>query len=279
MIAVLVLGLPLSSCAQASDHAGSEAEAGTAPSERAEIAEFPANPIPDYQLGESYDPDPAVELVVRDRGADPDPARFSVCYVNAFQTQPGELDDWPEELVLSDDGKPVMDPAWPDEALLDTSTEALRDGIVERVAPWIEGCADRGFQAVEFDNLDTFTRSDGALAMENNLALAEALVAVAHESGLAAGQKNSSEYTSELRGRAGFDFAVAEECAVFEECGAYTDVYGDRFIDIEYSDELPRSFAELCGENGSPSWMILRDRRLTAPGSAEYVFERCPAAE
>ncbi|WP_414685574.1 endo alpha-1,4 polygalactosaminidase [Microbacterium sp. LMI1x-1-1.1] len=42
-----------------------------------------------------------------------------------------------------------------------------------------------------------------------------------------------------LHARAGFDFAVVEECAAYEECSAYTEVYGDHVLAIEYTDNLP----------------------------------------
>lgn len=237
---------------------------------------FPIGARIDYQLGEPYPPAEGVGLVVRDRTAEPADGVYSVCYVNAFQTQPGESADWPEGTLLERDGEPVIDPDWPDERLADTSTAEKRDRVVAHVAPWVRGCAASGFRAVEFDNLDTFTRTDGALTLQDNAVVATALVRVAHEMGLAAGQKNAAEFARELRDAAGFDFAVAEECAAFDECGTYTDVYGSRVIDIEYSDQLPRSFADMCADEATPAATVLRDRRLSAPGSAEYVFASCP---
>ncbi|MGJ0389309.1 endo alpha-1,4 polygalactosaminidase [Microbacterium sp. CGR1] len=236
----------------------------------------PAGATPDYQLGGAYDPADGVGIVGRDRSDEPAEGLYSVCYVNGFQTQPGELDSWPADLLLQSDGETVFDPDWPDEALLDTSTDDRRARIAETVAPWIEGCADAGFDAVEFDNLDSYTRSDDALSLDDNLALAVLLVDVAHDSGLAAGQKNAAEDAAVLHERAGFDFAVVEECAAYEECAAFTDVYGDAVIDIEYSDELPRAFAEMCADDDSPASMVLRDRDLVTPGHEEYVFETCP---
>ncbi|MFX5602615.1 endo alpha-1,4 polygalactosaminidase, partial [Acinetobacter baumannii] len=93
--------------------------------------------------------------------------------------------DWPEGTLLERDGEPVIDPDWPDERLADTSTAEKRDRVVAHVAPWVRGCAASGFRAVEFDNLDTFTRTDGALTLQDNAAVATALVRVAHEMGLA----------------------------------------------------------------------------------------------
>src|SRR5690606_24638737 len=45
----------------------------------------------DYQLGGAYDVADDVTVVVRDREAPPAGVVLDVCYVNAFQTQPGDL--------------------------------------------------------------------------------------------------------------------------------------------------------------------------------------------
>ena len=246
----------------------------TAPT--SEVVLPPTGALPDYQLGGVYDPAPEVGIVGRDRTADPAPGVYSICYINGFQTQPGELDTWQSELLLQRDGETVFDPDWPDEALLDTSSPERRERIAATVIPWIEGCADAGFDAVEFDNLDTYARSDGALSLDDNLALAASLVDAAHAAGLAAGQKNAAEDAEILHEQAGFDFAVTEECAVYRECGAYTGVYGGHVIDIEYADELPRPFAEMCADDDAPASMVLRDRDLVTPADEDHVFEACP---
>lgn len=263
-VVATLLALALAGCAQASAPDASDA------------ALPPAGATPDYQLGGGYDPADGVGIVGRDRSDEPADGLYSVCYVNGFQTQPGELESWPRDLVLQRGGEPVFDPDWPDEALLDTSTDDRRQRIAETVGAWIEGCATSGFDAVEFDNLDSYTRSHDALTLDDNLALATLLVDVAHASGLAAGQKNAAEDAVVLHERAGFDFAVVEECAVYEECGVYAAVYGDAVIDIEYSDELPRSFDEMCADPESPASMVLRDRDLVTPDVEGYVFETCP---
>lgn len=235
----------------------------------------PAGAAPDYQLGGAYAAPDGVGVVGRDRSADPADDVYSVCYVNGFQTQPGELDGWDDDLLLHRGGEPVIDPDWPDEVLLDTSTPDRRERIAAVVGAWIAGCADAGFDAVEFDNLDSYTRSEGALALEDNLDLASRLVRIAHDAGLAAGQKNAAEDALAMHERAGFDFAVTEECAAFRECPAYAAVYGEHVIDIEYVDQLPRPFAEMCADPESPSSMVLRDRDLLTPDDEGYVFETC----
>ncbi|GAA2836407.1 hypothetical protein FB468_2163 [Leucobacter komagatae] len=238
----------------------------------------PAGAVPDYQLGGAYDPAPGVGVVGRDRTAQPAPGVYSICYVNGFQTQPDELDVWPDETLLrGSDGELFVDPDWPDEVLLDTSTASARDAIHAIISEWVEGCARDGFDAVEFDNLDSYTRADGELTLEGNLALASALVDTAHRAGLAAGQKNSPAAATALRRDAGFDFAVTEECSVFGECADYTEVYGDHVIDIEYTDALPRPFTEMCAASDAPASMVLRDKPLSTPDDPGYAFETCPA--
>jgi hypothetical protein len=282
--ALALVAVALSGCAvQASDaDAPSSGEPSTtlppgaaAPSD---VTLPPVGAAPDYQLGGPYDPAPGVGVVARDRTAEPADV-YSICYLNGFQTQPGERGVWPSELLLRDDaGQPVIDPNWPDEVLLDTSSEATRDGIVAIVEPWIAGCADAGFRAVEFDNLDTYARSDGALTFDVNLALAARLVEIAHAQGLAAGQKNAAEDSRALRDGARFDFAVTEECAAFDECDAYTAVYGEHVIAIEYTDALDRPFSEVCSDPRTPASTVLRDRELTTPSSPDHVFEVCARA-
>lgn len=277
-VAVLITLLALTGCtsgAATAPHSGHSPDAPADSSADGDWALPPVGAVPDYQLGGAYDPAAEVGIVGRDRSAEPAADVYSICYVNGFQTQPGELDTWDADLLLQHDGETVFDPDWPDEALLDTSTADRRERIAAQIVPWIEGCADDGFAAVEFDNLDSYTRSHDALSLDDNLALAALFVDAAHGAGLAAGQKNAAEDAVQLHEEAGFDFAVTEECAVFEECDVYAEVYGEHVIDIEYSDELPRSFAEMCADAESPASMVLRDRDLVTPDDPAYVFETC----
>jgi len=226
----------------------------------------------DYQLGGAYEPPPGVEVVARDATAEPS-GHYDICYVNGFQTQPGEGEHWLAEhpsLVLRDaDGDPVADPDWPDEYLLDTSTDDKRVEIAALLGTVVASCAISGFDAVEIDNLDTYTRSDGALTIEHNIDLAARYARVAHSLGMAIAQKNGAGSSERLRDEAGFDFAVTEDCARYDECADYVDAYGELVFDIEYSPEF---LGDACDAVGSA---VLRDVDLVAAGSPEYVFEGC----
>ncbi|UNX55164.1 endo alpha-1,4 polygalactosaminidase [Georgenia sp. TF02-10] len=241
----------------------------------------------DYQLGGAYDElassnrPVAVDVVVRDSTAAPLAGAYSVCYVNGFQTQPGEAERWlgeHEDLLLHDaSGTPVSDPAWPDEYVLDPSTEDQRAGILRILGPVVTGCADAGFDAVEIDNLDTWTRFD-QIDEEGALALARAYVDLAHGAGLAVAQKNAAEVARLAADDLGFDFAVTEECAVWSECAAYTAVYGNHVLQVEYPDALAgagMTFQGVCALDDRAPLTILRDRRLVAAGERGYVYEAC----
>lgn len=240
----------------------------------------PAGARFDYQLGGGYPPADGVGLVVRDRDDAPEAGVYSVCYVNAFQTQPGEEADWTgsrTDLLLRDaDGAVVTDPDWPDEVLLDVSTAEKRTALLDVVRPWLAGCAESGFDAVEADNLDSATRSRGLLTDDDTAAFAESVVAEAHRHGLAIGQKNAAEHAERMRGL-GFDFAITEECEVFDECDAYTDVYGERVYEVEYTDvnDAEEVFDRACDARGDRIGVLLRDRDLLVRGDTGFVSEQC----
>ena len=178
----------------------------------------PANVDFDYQLGGNSDPGASVGVVVRDRNAEPSPTDYNICYVNAFQTQPDEKRIWKRHrsLVLRSGGRPVVDEVW-GEKILDIRTGVKRKALSRIVGKWIDGCARHGYRAVEFDNLDSYLRSEGLIKKRQTKKYAAKLVRRAHDAGLAAGQKNRAEWDGRV---VGFDFAIAEECGRWNECGA-----------------------------------------------------------
>lgn len=231
----------------------------------------------DYQLGGGYPPPPGVTVVARDRTDRPADVGYDICYVNGFQTQPAESESFAAanpDLVLRVDGEPLVDPGWPDEYVYDTSTDAKRSALAAVVAPWIEQCRTDGYEAVEIDNLDSYTRSNDMLGAEDNLALARLYADAAHRVGLAIAQKNTADRAGDLHS-AGYDFAITESCIEFEECADYTEHY-DVVLDIEYTDELDRdSFDAACADTDPALSVILRDHDLVKPSDDAYVFDSC----
>jgi hypothetical protein len=246
----------------------------------------PANAGFDYQIGGDYPLPAGVSVVSRDwfsgrPAADP---AYSICYVNAFQTQanergvdrPDERSNWPRRLVL---GRLGDDPHWGGEYLIDIRSARKRERAARWVGQMIRGCADAGYEAVEFDNLDSWTRFNGTpladrvpFGKRDALAYARLLAARAHRNDLAVGQKNAAGLTRRQSRRAGFDFAIAEECGRWRECGRYRAVHGDEVIVIEYRR---RDFRRACARVGARVSVVLRDRLVSTPSRRRYVYDAC----
>jgi hypothetical protein len=239
----------------------------------------PVNGQFDYQIGGAYTPAASVRIVDRDRTSRPAPGVYNVCYINAFQTQ-AESDHWwrshhPQLLLRTANGHVVEDPGWPGELVLDVGTAHKRTALARIVGRWILGCARNGFQAVEPDNLDSYSRSHQLLTLADDLRFATLLVRRAHAAGLAIAQKNTAELHRRGRRTAGFDFAIAEECQVYSECSSYTRAYGHRLVEIEYTDNGRRYFHRACAARGNQISILLRDRDVLPRGSHGYVYRAC----
>jgi Glycoside-hydrolase family GH114 len=263
---VVVLGLLPSVC-------GSAARAVS-------ISLPPVNGQFDYQIGGAYTPMSSVAIVDRDRHDPIVPGKYNICYVNAFQTQPGAETTWWKanhaDLVLKKaNGSYVEDPDWPGEFILDTSTAAKRASIAKIEDGWIDGCSTAGFKAIEPDNLDSYTRSDNLLTLSENIALARLLASHAHSQRLAFAQKNDTDVTASDKATVGFDFAIAEECGYYQECAAYTDLYRKHVIEIEYTDNGRSAYTKACKARGASLSIIYRDRDVVPRGDSAYHYEFC----
>jgi hypothetical protein len=225
----------------------------------------------DYQIGGAYTPPTGVTVVSRDRSAAPAAGLYNICYVNAFQVQPGEEKDWDSDLLLRDaNGKVVIDEDW-GEALLDLRTDAKRQRVAAKVNSWITGCKTKGYQAIEPDNYDSYTRSKKLITASNAQAYIRLLSSHAHSQGLAIAQKNTVEL-ADSRTANGLDFAVAEECGQYKECGDYTAAFGNNVIVIEYT---ATGLSRACSGWGTKLSIVRRDVDVTPKGGSGYVRKTC----
>ncbi len=55
----------------------------------------------------------------------------------------------------------AQDPSWTGEYLIDFSTAERRARAADWVAPMVQTCKDKGFDAVEFDECDSYTAGYG----------------------------------------------------------------------------------------------------------------------
>lgn len=135
--------------------------------------------------------------------------RRVICYVNAgaYEDFRPDARRFPAALIGRSNG-------WPGERWLDIrGWDMLRPILADR----FRMCRDKGFDAVEADNVDGYANDTGfALRPADQLAFNRRVARLAHSFGLAAGLKNDLAQVAELEPE--FDFAVNEECFRYREC-------------------------------------------------------------
>ncbi|MFE7429221.1 endo alpha-1,4 polygalactosaminidase [Streptomyces sp. NPDC057545] len=132
---------------------------------------------------------------------------------------------------------------WEGEWWLDIRRTDILEPLMEKR---IEMCAEKGFDAVEPDNMDGYRNRTGfPLTAADQLRYNRLIARIAHRHGLAVGLKNDLGQIPELE--PDFDFAVNEQCAQFEECDALTPFVkaGKAVFHVEY--ELP--VARFCADS------------------------------
>jgi len=227
----------------------------------------------DYQIGGARTPASNVGIVSRDYTDNPAAGVYNICYVNAFQSQPGEESSWPAGSVT-----PLLDENW-NEYLIDIRTASARQRAAAYVYKMIDHCANSGFDAVEFDNLDSYSRlgdsvdsakkyTDYWFDMSDAVAYARLLSNYTHSVGLASAQKNTAElFPSGAHRQIGFDFAIVESClgAQWDECETFANHYSDQILAIQYE-----RFNTVCSTYGNRFPLVREDRDVVAknpPGS------------
>ncbi|MGW2724394.1 endo alpha-1,4 polygalactosaminidase [Streptomyces sp. NPDC001492] len=268
--ALAVTGVSIAAVAFGSHH--DHASPSPGPKEPAATVTLPPKHVQwDYQIGGAYPLAAGARVVSRDRDSEPAPGVYNICNINAFQAQKGEERDWASDLLLRDAKADVLyDKDW-GEAILDIRTAAKRQRIAAKLNSWIDECAAKGYKAVEPDNYDSFERFPKYLKAGQAEALMKLLSAHAHDEGLAIAQKNATELLSD-RASVGLDFAVAEECAEWNECGEFAEAYGNNVLVVEYT---AKGMAKACTNWGGTLSIVRRDESVVPKGASGYVRQTC----
>lgn len=136
--------------------------------------------------------------------------RHVVCYLDAGTLEPGRPDTgaFPASVV----GKEVE--GWPGERWLDVRRlDALRPLLEHR----LDLCRQKGFDAVEADNVDAYANDSGfPLTASEQLRFNRFVAHAAHARGLSIGLKNDLEQVATLEPE--FDWALNEQCFQYSEC-------------------------------------------------------------
>jgi hypothetical protein len=143
---------------------------------------------------------------------------------------------------------------WPGERWLDVRR-------LDVLGPWIErrldSCRDKGFDAVEADNVDAYANASGfPLTAADQLRFNRFLARAAHARGLAIALKNDLDQVAALE--PAFDLAVVEQCFEFDECDrlAPFTAAGKPVLVAEY--RLPT--ARFCARANAAGLMAMRKR-------------------
>lgn len=176
--------------------------------------------------------------------------RRVVCYISA-----GSVEKWrpdagrfPERII----GKRLE--GWAGERWLDVRRRGvLRDIMQQRV----QMCADKGFDAVEFDNVDGWSNRTGfPLRGSDQLRYNVMLANLAHAAGLSAFLKNDVEQIRRLLPY--FDMALNEECFSYDECDLllpFLDA-GKAVFHVEYELDT----ADFCPQANAMNMNSLKKR-------------------
>ncbi|MEX2546721.1 MAG: endo alpha-1,4 polygalactosaminidase [Chloroflexota bacterium] len=137
--------------------------------------------------------------------------RHAVCYINA-----GAWENWRPDAGRYPSSVKGRDlDGWPGERWLDIRR---LDVLAPILTGRLEICSEKGFDGVEFDNVDGYQNATGFdLSRSDQLAFNRWLAHAAHARGLAVGLKNALGIAQELE--PDFDFAIVEQCFYFHECG------------------------------------------------------------
>ncbi|MFD9323713.1 endo alpha-1,4 polygalactosaminidase [Streptomyces sp. NPDC060053] len=243
-----LLALLLAGCAAAPDDARDDERSDEAGVETADGKFWQPAPGIDWQWQLSGRLDTAVDVPVYDiDGFDQtaatvaglhDDGRKVICYLStgAWEDWRPDAADFPAAVIGKGNG-------WEGERWLDI--RAL-DVLEPLMAARLDMCREKGFDAVEPDNMDGYKNTTGfPVTAADQLRYNRLVAELAHDRGMSVGLKNDLDQIPELVDD--FDFAVNEQCAQYDECADLTPFIeaGKAVFHVEY--ELPTS--EFCADS------------------------------
>lgn len=177
-----------------------------------------------------------------------------ICYLSAGSHEDWRPDsaDYPTEIL----GKAYA--GWPGERWLDIRRLDLLGPIVQAR---LEMCREKGFDAVEADNVDSYQADTGfPLTAEDQLAFNRWLAGQAHANGLAIALKNDPEQADLLADA--FDFSILEDCFADGWCELMAPFAerGKAVLAAEYTDR-DLDFEEFCAEMARLRFLGIRKER------------------
>jgi hypothetical protein len=153
--------------------------------------------------------------------------RWAICYLDAgtYENWRPDASDFPKSVLGKSNG-------WPGERWLDIRQIPLLKPII---SARLDQCAVKGFDGVEFDNVDGYQNKTGfPLTAAQQLKYNVWLANQAHLRGLSAALKNDLDQVHPLVRY--FDYALDEQCFQYKECGKLLPFInaGKAVFEVEY---------------------------------------------
>jgi hypothetical protein len=189
-----------------------------------------------------------------------DDGRFVVCYLSAGSWEPYRPDS--RRFPAAIRGRPIQ--GFEDERWLDIRR---LDVLLPILEARLDLCARKGFDGVEFDNVDGWTNDTGfPLTRQHQFTFLRRLANEAKERGLSPGLKNALGLIPRLVGH--FGWALNEQCLQYQECGRYRPFVeaGKAVFIVEYRGPIDA----VCGREPRGTSVSLKRLRLDAH------VRRCP---
>lgn len=160
--------------------------------------------------------------------------RKVICYVSV-----GSFENWrPDASRFPESVKGLPLDGFADERWLDIRRLDILKPILEAR---FDQCKQKGFDAIEPDNVDGYTNRTGfPLAARDQIAFNSWLASAAHARGLSIGLKNDLDQVRELEPL--FDWALSEQCFEYKECNLlkpFLDA-GKAVLEVEYKLDISR---------------------------------------
>jgi hypothetical protein len=184
--------------------------------------------------------------------------RHVICYIDAgtWEEFRPDASEFPESVL----GKPVT--GFPNERWIDISQLSVIEPIM---AKRFEMCKEKGFDAVEPDNIEGYSNKSGfPLTAKEQLTYNLWIAGEVHSLGMAVLQKNDGEQTAEQE--SSFDGALTEQCNQYHECEdfhAYLAA-GKPVLNAEYKVKTSKFCAadEAAGMMGARFALSLNGKRF-----------------
>lgn len=167
-----------------------------------------------------------------------------ICYIDVGTYEPGrpDLNLIPANAI----GNGVS--GWPGEKWLNIADIS---GLTPMVTSRMQMCKNKGFDAIEPDNIDGYTNNTGfPLTAAHQIAFNKFLAETAHSLGLSIGLKNDVDQTTQLQPY--FDWALNEECNRYSECDTmapFTQA-NKAVFNAEYIDD-GQTTAKFCSKDAA----------------------------